>query len=119
MQKAGLFVTLAEIAGVFVGFGAFIAVRGGGTRDAKEVAYIRTVLSWGVWVVIVALAPVTLGAYDIGERALWLVSGLLALAGFASVFAVNYLTPEMQTGSRGARSGVQPRRGGRPCSSTP
>ena len=29
MQEVGLFVTLAEIAGVFVGFGALIAVRSG------------------------------------------------------------------------------------------
>jgi len=71
-------------------------VRSGGASDAKEVVYIRSVLSIGVWVVVVALAPVTLGAYDIGEREVWLVSGLVALVGFAGVFAVNRLTPEMQ-----------------------
>ena len=38
----------------------------------------------------------TLGTYDIGDREVWLVSGLVALAAFASVFAVNRLTPEMQ-----------------------
>jgi hypothetical protein len=96
MQEAGLFVTLAEIAGVFVGFGALIAVRSGGASDAREVLYIRSVLSIGVWVVVVALAPVTIGAYDIGEREVWLVSGLVALVGFAGVFAVNRRTPEMQ-----------------------
>ena len=96
MQELGLFVTLAEIAGVFVGFGALIAVRSGGASDAREVVYIRAVLSFGVWVVVVALAPVTLGAYDIGEREVWLVSGLVAVAAFAGVFAFNRLTPEMQ-----------------------
>ena len=49
MQEAGLFVTLAEIAGVFVGFGALIAVRSGGASDAREVAGIRAgdvLLAW-------------------------------------------------------------------------
>lgn len=96
MQEAGLLVTLAEIAGVFVGFGALIAVRSGGASDEREVAYIRSVLSIGVWVVVVALAPATLGAYDIGGREVWLVSGLVALVGFAGVWAVNYRTREIQ-----------------------
>ena len=96
MQEADLFVTLAEIAGVFVGFGALIAVRSGGASDAREVVCIRTVLSFGVWAVVAALTPVTLGVYDIGEREVWLASGLVALAGFAGVFAVNRLTPEME-----------------------
>ena len=96
MQEAGLFVTLAEIAGVFVGFGALIAVRSGGASDEREVLYIRSVLSIGVWVVVAALVPVTLGAYDIGEREVWLVSGLVALVGLVAVWAVNRRTPEMQ-----------------------
>jgi hypothetical protein len=119
MQEAGLFVTLAEIAGVFVGFGALIAVRSGGASDAKEVAYIRAVLSIGVWVVIAALAPVTIGAYDIGEREVWLVSGLVALVGFAGVFAANRLTPEMQDYRAGRAEWVKVPRGGRPCSRQP
>ena len=82
MQELGLFVTLAEIAGIFVGFGALIAVRGGGASDAREVAYIGSVVVSAVWVIAAALAPVTLGAYDIGERELWFASGLVALAGF-------------------------------------
>ncbi|MGD8682936.1 MAG: hypothetical protein PVG27_03235 [Chloroflexota bacterium] len=96
MQEVGLFVTLAEIAGVFVGFGALIAVRSGGASDAKEVSYIRWVLSIGVWVVVVALAPVTLGAYDIGERDVWFVCSLVALAGAVGVWLGNYWTPEWQ-----------------------
>jgi Na+-driven multidrug efflux pump len=96
MQEAGLFVTLAEIAGVFVGFGALIAVRSGAASDAREVSYIRWVLSIGVWVIVVALAPVTIGAYDIGERGVWLVCSLVALAGAVGVWATNYRTPEWQ-----------------------
>jgi hypothetical protein len=96
MQEAEVLVALAEIAGVFVGFGALIAVRSGGASDAREVAGIRAVLSFGVWVIAAALVPVTLGAYDIGEREVWFVSSLVALAGFVGVWVMNRLTPEMQ-----------------------
>ena len=95
MQEAELLVVLAEIAGVFVGFGALIAVRSGGAGDVLDVAYLRSILAIGVWVVVSALAPVTLGAYDIGEREVWLVSGLVALAGMVAIVATNYRTREM------------------------
>jgi hypothetical protein len=86
MQELGVFITLAEIAGVFVGFGALIAVRSS-DASAREVAYIGSVVVSGVWVVAVALVPVTIGAYDIGDRELWFVSGLVALAGVALYLA--------------------------------
>jgi hypothetical protein len=79
MQEASLFVTLAEIAGVFVGFGALIAVRSGGPSDKEEVTAIRGVLSFGIWVMVASLAPVVIGGYDISERTLWLVCGLVVL----------------------------------------
>ena len=47
MQDADLFMELAAIAGVFVGFGALIAVRSGGASDAFEVAPMRRVVSSG------------------------------------------------------------------------
>ena len=96
MQEADVFMVLAEIAGVFVGFGALIAVRSGGASDVTEVSYIRWVMALGLWVVVVALAPVVLGAYDIGAREVWLVCSLMALAGFFGVWAANYRTPEFQ-----------------------
>ena len=95
-MQDGLFVTLAEIAGVFVGFGALIAVRSGGASDAQEVAYIRSVLSIGVWVVVASLVPVVLGGYDIGEREVWLVSGLIALVSIVAVWVTNYRTSYVQ-----------------------
>jgi uncharacterized membrane-anchored protein YitT (DUF2179 family) len=44
MQETELFLSLAEIAGVFVGFGALIAIRSGGTSDVYDVAYIGMVV---------------------------------------------------------------------------
>jgi hypothetical protein len=58
MQDVDLFLSLAEIAGVFAGFGALISVRSGGASDAHEVVHIRAVVWIGIWVVVAALAPV-------------------------------------------------------------
>ena len=96
MQEAGLLVTLAEIAGIFVGFGALISVRGGGASDAREVLYLRSVLTMGLWVVVAGLVPATLGAYGLAGHDLWLLSGLLALVGALVVWAVNYWPPDVQ-----------------------
>ena len=96
MQDADLLVQLAAIAGVFVGFGALIAVRSGGASDTHEVAYIRSIVSIAVWVAFVALAPVTLGRYGLAGHDLWLACSVLALVLLLGVFIVNRRTPEMR-----------------------
>jgi len=88
MQDVDLFLSLAEIAGVFVGFGALISVRSGGASDAHEVAYIRAVVWIGIWVVVAALAPVIVSRYDIAGHELWLVCSLLALVLFLGLLVV-------------------------------
>jgi hypothetical protein len=94
LQDADLLLSLAGIAGVFVGFGALISVRSGGSSEAGEVSGMRWVVSLGIWVVIAALAPVIVNRYDIAGHELWLVCSLLALVLFAVMFAVNGRAPE-------------------------
>ena len=96
MQDVEPFLSLAEIAGVFVGFGALISVRSGGPSDAHEVAYIRSLVAAALWVVVTALAPVIISRYAITGHELWLVCSLLALVLMFSVWIVNLRTPEMQ-----------------------
>jgi hypothetical protein len=96
MQDTELFLSLAEIAGVFVGFGALISVRAGGASDAHEVSYIRWVVSMAIWVVVVALAPIMISSYDVTGHELWAVGSLLALILFFGVTIVNRRTPEMR-----------------------
>ncbi|MCJ7709622.1 MAG: hypothetical protein MUQ32_02220 [Chloroflexi bacterium] len=107
MQDTDLFLSLAEIAGVFVGFGALISVRSGGASDATEVTYIRDVVSIAIWVVVAALAPITLGSYGLAGHELWLVCSLLTLVLIVGLWAVNIRTPEsredMATYSRADR----------------
>lgn len=74
-----LFVTIAEIAGVFVGFAALIAVTRRSEMDASQLGQIRAVVTIGLLVVVAALIPVSLGAYDVAGHALWLVASVVYL----------------------------------------
>ncbi len=94
MQDTELFLSLAEIAGVFVGFGALIAIRGGGTMRTFEITDLRWVMSTAIWVVIAALVPVFVNGYGVTGHELWLACSVLALALYAVIFFVNGLAPE-------------------------
>jgi hypothetical protein len=80
MQDAELFLSLAEIAGVFIGFGALIAVRSGATMEVGEINDVRWVMTTAIWVVIVALLPVLISSYGVTGHQLWLVCAIVALA---------------------------------------
>jgi hypothetical protein len=82
MQDTALFLSLAEIAGVFVGFGALIAIRSGGATDAWGVAGIGLVVWGGIQAVILALAPVVISRFEIPDHALWVSCSLVFLAVF-------------------------------------
>jgi hypothetical protein len=94
MQDLNTFTTLAEIAGVFVGFGALIAVRSDGPRDTSAVTAIRGVLSFGIWVIVAGLIPAVLNGYDIRGHELWLGSGFVGLAVLWGTIVVQSLAPE-------------------------
>ena len=94
MQDVELFLSLAEIAGVFVGFGALIAVRSGAAMEASEINTIRWPVTIAIWVVIAALTPVIISRYDTTGHQLWLASSLLALALLAVMIVVFARTPE-------------------------
>jgi len=80
MQDTELFLSLAEIAGVFIGFGALIAVRSGSTSDVFEVTGIVMVVWGAIQVVIAALIPVVLSRLGVTGHPLWVVCSLVALA---------------------------------------
>ncbi len=94
MPDADLLLSLAEIAGVFVGFGALIAVRSGGASEVAEIAYMRAVVSMGMLTIVVALAPVTLARYDLSTHQVWALSSALVLVGWLVWFVSMARTPE-------------------------
>jgi hypothetical protein len=94
MQGTELFLSLAEIAGVFVGFGALIAVRSGATMEGSEINSIRWVVTIAIWVVIAALAPILISSYGVTGHGPWLVCSLLALVLFVVLTVVYGRAPE-------------------------
>lgn len=96
MQGTDVLIPLAEIAGVFVGFGALIAVRSGATIAVTELDWLRYVLMMGIWVVITALAPTVIGSYGVSGHGLWLACSLLSLAVLAAMIVANGQTPEIR-----------------------
>ncbi len=94
MLDIGLLLSLAEIAGVFVGFGALIALRSGGPREPYEVVPVRAVLLTGMATVIAALAPVTISRYDLSAHDTLLLSSLVVLVTYVGFYHVHRRSPE-------------------------
>ena len=99
MQDADLFVGLAGIAGVFVGFGALIAVRSGGPTEPQEVTPMRGMVSMGMLAVMAALVPVALGRFDLTEHQVWGLSSALMLLGWFVIMLALVRSPEYKPGA--------------------
>jgi hypothetical protein len=79
MNDAVLFLTIAEISGVFVGFAALISVTRRNDIDPPQVAQIQAVVTIGLIVVVASLVPVGLDAYGVGDHGLWVAASLIYL----------------------------------------
>ena len=79
-METELFVHFAEIAGVFVGFGALISQRSVRPSDPHDVVYLRAVLALGVLVVIAALLPIAVSRYGVPDDLVWRSCAIVALA---------------------------------------
>ncbi len=81
MENVELFTHLAEIAGVFVGFGALISIRSVASRD-EEVMMIRMIVVAGIMTVVAALTPVVINSYGVTGHRLWATSATVFLTLF-------------------------------------
>ena len=94
MQILDFFVVIAEIAGVFVGFGALISVTRRTRFEASQIGRIRAVVTIGLIVIIVALIPVVLSSYGLSEDHLWFISSLSFLILNVAVIILSLLRSE-------------------------
>lgn len=99
MVDAELFATLAEIAGVFVGFGALIAVRSKDASDAHTVEYLRGTVAGGLLVVVAALAPLVVSRFQVEGHAVWLSCSVF----FLVVFLIFWISDARSTENRTER----------------
>jgi hypothetical protein len=100
MEETDLLLSVAEIAGVFVGFGALIAVRAGGATGAMEVSYMRAVVWMGLMTVIAGLTPVTLDRFDLSDRQVWWLSNVMVVIGYWGMALFSNVTVELREARR-------------------
>lgn len=94
MADLDLFIAGAEIAGVFVGFGALISVTRRSEIESTQLGQIRAVVTIGLVVMVAALVPVGLDRYGLAGRVLWFVSSLVFLAISWAVIFLSLRRPE-------------------------
>ena len=78
-QDVELFIAIAEIAGVFVGFGALISLTRKNAIDFPQLGRLRGVVSVGLVVIVAALIPVGISRYGITGHDFWLVCSIIFL----------------------------------------
>jgi hypothetical protein len=79
IEDLELLVIIAEITGVFVGFGALISLSRPKDVETWQVVQVRGVVSIGLTVFVVALLPVLLNRYGIEGHPLWFICSLIYL----------------------------------------
>ena len=107
-RDVDVFLGLAGIAGVFVGFAALIGLTHEGDVDQARFIDIRGVVTIGLLLIVVALVPVVLGRYGLVEHTLWLTSSLVFLALLWTVSFYGMRRPENRAAMR-AQARAAPR----------
>lgn len=94
-QDFNFLITIAQIAGVFVGFGALISATGRNGNDAAQIGQIRAVVTIGLVVIVAALIPVGLGHYyQLTGHTLWALCSIVFLILSWSVTIFSLKLPE-------------------------
>ena len=107
-QDVEVFVGLAGIAGVFVGFAALIGLSREDDVDPARFIDIRGVVTIGLVVIVVALVPVVLSRYGLVDHSLWFTSSLVFLAFLWTVSFHGLRRPENRAAIR-AQARAAPR----------
>jgi hypothetical protein len=74
-----LLVSLAAIAGIFVGFGALVVLSEDSNAPVAELHMVRSVVAIGLLTLVGALIPLALWGFGLSDRWLWGISGGLFL----------------------------------------
>lgn len=109
-QTLNLYVALAEIGGVFVGFGALISITRRDDASPDRIARIRGAVTIGLVVIVAALLPLVLSGYDLGQEQLWRLSSLIFLV-------LSWAVIGLSVRSRGSRDAIRVQARVRPWSS--
>ena len=88
-QNVEIFIGIAHIAGIFVGFEALISA-----THQKGDEMIRGIVTVGLMTIIAALVPIGLGSYGLSGHSLWFLSSLIYLCLNWTVIILSLRMPE-------------------------
>jgi hypothetical protein len=94
VEDPNLLTAIAEIAGVFVGFGALISVTRRSEIDSAQLSQIRAVVTIGLVVMVAALIPVGLSRYGAEGHTLWLLCSITFLVLIWAVTIFSLRSPD-------------------------
>ena len=89
VQNVEIFIGIAHIAGIFVGFEALISV-----THQREAGRIRSIVTTGLVVIIASLIPIGLDSYGISGHNLWFWCSLIFLLLNWAVIILSLRRPE-------------------------
>ena len=89
-----LFIALAEIAGVFVGFGALISLTRKKTIEFFQLGRLRGVVSIGLVVIVASLIPVGISRYGIISHDLWLICSIVFFILMQAMWIISMRKPK-------------------------
>lgn len=72
-----LFIGIAHIAGIFVGFGALISLTGRDEIEVSQLGRIRSVVTSGLLVIVASLIPIAFDRYGITGHIFWFLCSLI------------------------------------------
>ena len=99
IAEADLFTSLAEIAGVFVGFGALIAAVSSTKQTGIQKSRVQGIVVIGLLVVVASLIPVGIASYGVDSRGVWLYSSVCFLILIWAALAVSLRSDSFKSAS--------------------
>ncbi|TXT66354.1 MAG: conserved membrane protein of unknown function [Promethearchaeota archaeon] len=89
-----LFIGIAHIAGIFVGFGALISLTGRDEIEVSQLGRIRSVVTSGLLVIVASLIPIGLDRYGLEGHIFWFLCSLIFLCLNWALIIVSLRNPE-------------------------
>lgn len=90
-----IYLAYAQIAGVFVGFGALISFSDKGQKDTVEYAAVVAVVLIGLLLILVSLTPIALSRFALEPQYIWRISAALFLGlDFIATFVPVFFLPD-------------------------
>ena len=93
-DSAALFIGIASLAGVFVGFGALIGVIRSGEIEPPQLGLLRLLVTVSLVVIVASLLPLLLSSYGVDDPTVWTVSSLIFLALVWGVIGLALRSPD-------------------------